>query len=225
MAESYELVLHNRSAQPDLAFILYAATAVETGIGAFVPRGRYPIVWQEQGVNDGTTVHFDWTASYALMCAGQPCRAGDLWQPGATWQVRQPGSAYLLDYTNGAYRFTDATPSGDLPPTAVDLCTSARVPAFDADLGPSVALAISTGRRPALLPVTAADSGPNLAHRFSLPPVYRIWAGQGEPGAMADLGTVSRHQEVQFTRATSTDPWHAEWTLDPSNQWRPGPPA
>jgi hypothetical protein len=225
MAESYELVLHDCSAQPDLAFILYAVPVVDTGICALGRRGVYPIVWQEQGVNSGTTVRFQWTASYALVCARQPCRVGDLWQPGATGQVRGPGSAYLLDYTNDDYCFTPATPSGDLPPNAVDLYTSGNILPFDTTCGPSVALAISTGGQQTMLPVIAADSGPNLVHRFSLPPAYFIWAGQDETGTMLDLGTVRGHQEVRFTRGSTSDPWRAEWTLDPSNQWRSGAPA
>jgi hypothetical protein len=225
MSESYELVLHDCSAQPDLAFILYAVPTVDSGVQALGPRGGYPVVWQEQGVNIGATVYFQWTASYALMCARQPCQVGEPWQPGATEQVRGPGSAYLLDYSNDDFRFSAAIPSGDLPPTAIDLYTSGNVPTFDGTQGPSVGLAISTGGQPTTLPVIATDSGPNMAHRFTLPPVYRIWAGQDKPGTMLDLGTVRGHQEVRFTRGSTSDPWRAEWTLDPTNQWRSGAPA
>jgi len=225
MVDNYELVLHDGSKQPDLAFLVYAVPGLESGVAGFSFRGGYPIAWFQQGVNPGAIVHVQWTASYALMCARQPCRVGDLWQAGATEQDVEPGRAYLLDYTNGDYCFKHATPSGDLPPTAIDLYTSGNVPGFDTGRGPSVALGIPIGRQPAPVPVLAANSGPNLTHRFRLPPVYRIWAGQDVQGEMLGAATVEQHQEVRFDRETSTDPWRAEWTLDSSNQWREGPPS
>lgn len=227
MPDSYELVLHNSSAQPDLAFIVYAVPAMNTGVRGGVnlvaAREGYPIAWQEQGVNPGSAARFQWTASFALMCARQPCKIGDVWQQGATHSVGNTGGAYLLDYTNDDYCFSTATPSGDLPPSTVDLYTSGRVPVYG-EQGPSVGLAVSTGRQSTMLPVIVANSGPNLAHRISLTPVYRIWAGQDAAGAMLDPATVRGRQQVQFSGGSVTEPWRAEWTLDADNRWRSGKP-
>lgn len=226
MADLYELVLHNRSPQPDLAFIAYAVPTMTTGVlQATHPKGAYPIAWQVQGVNQGTTIRFSWTASYALMCANQPCQTGEVWKPRSPQTVSRPGTAYLLDYLNDDYHFSATTASGDLPPTDIDLYTSSNIPAHG-NQGPSIGLAISTTtRQPTMLPVIATDSGPNLIHRIHLPPTYHIWAGQDEIGAMLQLDTVRAHQDAQLTRTSLSDPWHAEWTLDATNHWNKGKPT
>ncbi|GAA3162330.1 MULTISPECIES: hypothetical protein [Streptomyces] len=220
MADTYTLTLHNASSQPGLTFAVYTVAPVGN------TAGQFPVAWLTKPLNEGNQVTFAWTLDYAVMFATQGGQAGTVWKESSTVDVKDTDAqlnSALLDYQNNDYVFQHNAGAHPVKPGEVYINTSATVPPWTLDAGPSVGLAISggeSGQTPTMAPAIVGNSGPNLVHTFDLHPTYYIDAGNIVQGAMADLDTVTQYQQVTYGSGV----FAAEWTLDKSNNWVEGPP-
>ncbi|MDT0270198.1 hypothetical protein RM844_28400 [Streptomyces sp. DSM 44915] len=236
MAQTYTLTLHNRSTQPGFDFVVYAVVPILSGLQGARPDGsapgrarrenaprNFPLAWQARPVPYQEKTDFCWSLDYSLVYASVGCRAGAAWSAAQALPVsaddRNQNTAQLT-YAGDAYVLSRKRPGRPPDPPETYLETSATVPHWSQENGPSVGVAITTGPAGRSTPALVTDSGPNLLHVATLRPAYYIWAGQQDPGTQTDLATVLGHQQVTFDDGAVT----AEWTLDADNRWIEGAP-
>ncbi|HEU5354912.1 MAG TPA: hypothetical protein VFU65_10645 [Actinocrinis sp.] len=217
MGDQYSLTLKNRSPQPGLTFAVY--TVAPDGISDAAD--SYPIAWLTKALNEGNDVTFTWTLEFTLMFASMGAESGTVWKEHGALAVNDNSSSRnsaQLGFEHGDYTFRLNNGAHPVKPGHVYLDTTSQVPSWTAENGPSVALAIATGKDNVPRPAIAGNSGPLLHHRFDLHPTYYIRAGHMDQGEMADLDTVTEGQKVIFA-AGVTD---STWTFNADNTWSQG---
>ncbi|GAA1964401.1 hypothetical protein [Catenulispora subtropica] len=214
MGDQFQLTLRNESDQPGLTFAVY--TVIDSITNA---TETFPMAWQVKRLNKGNKVTFKWTLDYWFMFSAQGAQAGAIWEENGSIDVSDTSKAQnsvLLDY-DGDYLFRYNPGAHPVRDGYVYLDTSAQVPKYTPENGPSVALAIATGDGTPS-PAVAGNSGINLDHEFKIHPTYYIQAGQVELGQMADLTTTTALQKVVFEPGV----YQAFWTLTEENTWTQG---
>jgi hypothetical protein len=215
MGEQFQLTLKNESDQPGLTFAVYTVIDAITNAAETLS-----MAWQTKRINKGNKVTFKWTLDYSFMFSTQGAQAGAVWSENGSIDVSSTNRSqnsvlldydgdYLLSYNPGAHAVKDGY---------IFLDTSASVPRYTTEGGPSVALAIAVGDHGTPSPAVAGNSGLNLAHEFIVHPTYFIRAGQMELGQMADLSTTTGLQKVAFEPGV----YQAYWTLTEDNTWVQG---
>jgi hypothetical protein len=215
MGDQFQLTLKNESDQPGLTFAVY--TVIDEVTNA---TETFPVAWQARRINKGNKVTFKWYLKYAFMFSTQGAEAGAVWTENGSIAVSDTSktqNSVLLDY-DGDYLFRYNTGGHPVRDGYVYLDTTAQVPKYTPEAGPSVALAIATGDDGVPKPAVAGNSGVNLDHAFSIHPTYYIQAGQIEEGQMADLNTTTAMQKVVYEPGV----YEAFWTLTEDNTWVSG---
>lgn len=212
MGDQFQLTLKNDSDQPGLTFAVYTVIDMITQ-----STETFPLAWQTKRLNKGNRVTFSWTLDYSLMFSTQGAQAGAIWTENGSIDVKDSSKRHnsvLLDY-DGDYLFKYNPGGHPVKNGYVYLDTTAQVPKYTPEAGPSVALAIAVGDSGTPTPAVAGNSGINLAHQFDLHPTYYIQAGQIEQGQMADLTTTTALQKVVFEPGV----YQQFYTLSEDNTW------
>jgi hypothetical protein len=212
MGDQFQLTLRNESDQPGLTFAVY--TVIEQITHA---TETFPIAWQTKRLNKGNKITFKWTLDYSFMFSTQGAQAGAIWNENGSIDVSDTSKTHnsvLLDY-DGDYLFRYNTGAHAVRDGYLYLDTTAQVPKYTQEAGPSVALAIAVGDKGTPTPAVAGNSGVNLDHAFDVHPTYYIQAGQIEQGQMADMTTTTALQQVVFEPGV----YQAFWTLTEDNTW------